>query len=407
METYHLNDKASPHKWLQAILTLLVILGLVLLIIYLLKIRRLDAKTGIQNSTTSQVSINGAPKPVTAIGRYLFNGTIFWGRGIEHWAQKSDGSYDYAHPFSGLNTFNRQDYDAWVADLECPITDKVVSFKTQVDNLIFNCRPEYVAEAAKYFNILDLANNHTDNMGASGLTSTRTNLDKYSVQYFGNYDPGVADDVCKVMGLPIKVQYSDASLKTASLPVAFCAWHYFYRLPRAGEIEAMKAVSDTMPVFAFVHMGVEYNTVAQATQVSIAHEVADQNPEFVIANNPHWVQNIEAYKGKLIVYSTGNFIFDQLDSEGMRSASVDLSATIPYDLNLQKWLDIGPKCQQSKDKCLSLIKTTGLKKPILKLKYDVVAGDNSNKLTKKGSDQLLLALKARLNWDQTLKNLSK
>jgi poly-gamma-glutamate synthesis protein (capsule biosynthesis protein) len=31
----------------------------------------------------------------------------------------------------------------------------------------------------------------------------------------------------------------------------------------------------------------------------------------VIGNHPHWVQGVELYKGKVISYALGNFIFDQ------------------------------------------------------------------------------------------------
>jgi poly-gamma-glutamate capsule biosynthesis protein CapA/YwtB (metallophosphatase superfamily) len=33
--------------------------------------------------------------------------------------------------------------------------------------------------------------------------------------------------------------------------------------------------------------------------------------DIVIGAHPHWIQLIETYKGKLIFYSLGNFIFDQ------------------------------------------------------------------------------------------------
>jgi hypothetical protein len=406
MNSYHLGTVRHSKKKLIVIISCLLTVVALAATGYILFPHEPKPKKAVASRIIKPEIVQSTVKPESLSGHYLFNGTIFWGRGIEHWAQKPDGTYDYAHPFSGLGTFGRDKYDAWVADLECPITSKDVSFKTQVDDLIFNCRPEYTAEAGKYFNILDLANNHTDNMGPTGLPETRANLEKNNIQHFGNYDPGVASDTCEIISLPIKIVNSDKTLAAATLPVAFCAWHYFYRLPKDGEIEAMKVYSSLMPVFAFVHMGVEYNTVAQPTQVEIAHKVADQNPEFVIANNPHWIQNSEAYKGKLIVYSTGNFIFDQLDSEGMRSASIDLTATTPYNADLQKWLDIGPKCTAFHDSCLNMIKQAGLAKPRLSLKYDVVAGDNSGKLTKKGSDQLLAQLKTRLDWDKTMKALS-
>ena len=350
-----------------------------------------------------------ANKPQDITGRYLFNGTVVWARAVEKYAKHADGTPDYAQPFSQLNTFNREAYDAWSTDFECPITNNVVPYQTQVDNLVFNCRPEFLPEAAKYFNLFDLANNHTDNQnGMVGLTETRQHLAAAGVQYFGSFDPSVAKDVCEVVALPVRVQNPDKTETKSSLPVAMCAWHFFYRQPRAGEIEVMQQYAKIMPVFAFVEMGTEYHAQANDTQVNIAHQVIDQGPEFLIANNPHWVQNTEVYKNKLIVYSTGNFIFDQLDTETQRSASIDLTVAVPYDDNVAKWLQLGPSCAAFQDDCLKQAQAQGLTKVKLGLKYGVVAGQSgAGKVTHKADAATQAAVEARLNWAQSMQQLGQ
>ncbi len=339
-------------------------------------------------------------------GSYLFNGTIFWARRVQTWSVKADGTLDYNYPFSQLDTFDRQKYDAWVADLECPTTKTDVPMDQQENQLKFNCKPEYLPYAAKYFNIIDLANNHSDNMGPTGLTETRQALEANGIQHYGNYEPGNLGDTCEVISLPVRVSYSDNSIKKAGLPVAFCAWHYFYRKPLPGEIENMQKYAAVMPVFAFIHMGVEYKAKADPVQQEIAHKVADQGSEFVVANNPHWVQNSEVYKGKLIVYSTGNFIFDQQgDAEVTRSDSLRADVELNYDSNIQKWLDLAPQCAGFHDDCLAKAKALGLQKPKLSYKFSIVAGDNSNKITKKAGPDIQKAVEERLNWAATLQAL--
>jgi poly-gamma-glutamate synthesis protein (capsule biosynthesis protein) len=37
----------------------------------------------------------------------------------------------------------------------------------------------------------------------------------------------------------------------------------------------------------------------------------DSGADLVIGNHPHWIQPVEIYKGKLITYAHGNFVFDQ------------------------------------------------------------------------------------------------
>ena len=45
--------------------------------------------------------------------------------------------------------------------------------------------------------------------------------------------------------------------------------------------------------------------------VQMAHAACDAGADMIIGQHPHTIQSIEFYKGKLIAYSLGNFIFDQ------------------------------------------------------------------------------------------------
>lgn len=342
--------------------------------------------------------------PTSVQGRYLLNGTVVWARAVEKYAVGN-----YAQPFSQLNTFQPAKYDAWSTDFECPITNNVVPYQTQVNNLIFNCRPEFLPEASKYFSIYDLANNHTDNQGGEkGLAETRTHLEQAGDQYFGTFDPADSKNVCEVLALPVRIVKPDKTEQKSSLPIAFCGWHYFYRKPLPGEIAVMDQYAKYMPVFAFAEMGVEYRPAADATQQEIAHQIVDHGPEFLIANNPHWVQNTEVYKNRLIVYSTGNFIFDQLDSETNRSASVAAAMTVPYDANVAKWLALGPSCKAFHDTCLDQAERQGLKKVNLSIDYGVVAGQNGVRVTThRADDATKQAVLQRTNWAKTCAALAK
>ncbi len=342
--------------------------------------------------------------PQAVVGRYLLNGTVTWSRAVE-----LEAHGDYSQPFSGLDTFNRDKYDAWSTDFECPITNNRVSFQTQKNDLVFNCRPEFLPAAAKYFNIFDLANNHTgDQGGETGLTETRQHLESAGVQYFGSFNPADSENTCEILSLPVRIQNADKPEQKAALPVAFCGWHYFYREPQAAEIAVMDKYAKIMPVFAFVETGMEYQARADSNQIKIAHQIIDHGPEFLIANSPHWVQNTEVYKNKLIVYSTGNFIFDQLDAETNRSASIDLRISVKYDRNVAQWLNLADKCAAFHDNCLQLAQQQGLKKVRLQLEYDLVAGQNGYRVTSHKADGATqTAIEERTNWAETLKQLGQ
>jgi poly-gamma-glutamate synthesis protein (capsule biosynthesis protein) len=52
--------------------------------------------------------------------------------------------------------------------------------------------------------------------------------------------------------------------------------------------------------------------------MSFAHQAIDAGAELVIGHHPHVVQPIEKYNGKYILYSLGNFIFDQNQSDEVK-----------------------------------------------------------------------------------------
>jgi Bacterial capsule synthesis protein PGA_cap len=367
-----------------------------------------DSPTTPRQPATARQSSKASESEITEVtGRYLMHGTIVTARAVEKWSKRADGSTDWARPYSALHTFQPELYDDWIADFECPSLDIVIPYQIQVDLLQFNCRPEFVAEAAKHFSVFNLANNHSGDKGRDGFEKTRAVLAKNNIQPHGHYDPSAAEDICEVVGLNVRAKRPDGSEQKAVMPVAFCAWHYFGRSPRAGEIEHMTKYSKIMPVFAFVHMGQEYLTAAAPAQVDIAHKVLDAGADFVIANNPHWVQNTEVYKGKLIAYSTGNFIFDQIDAEGMRSVSIDVGLRLTHNGNLAKWLALGESCKTLHDDCFERARQQKLTKPTYKLTYGVVAGDNSGRLTKRASPALQQAIEARTNWATTLQELGQ
>jgi len=341
--------------------------------------------------------------PTTVVGRYMFTGTSYWARAIE-----TEAHGDYNQPFSQLDTFHRDKYDAWQTDMECPITNNVVPYADQVKLLVFNCRPEFLNAFTKYFNIINLANNHTDNQGGiTGLTETRNRLKDAGVQYLGTFDPAVASDICEIIALPVRLEETGKPETKGNLPVAFCAWHYVFRLPRPGEIDVMKKFVDTFPVFAFAHMGREYIPKADPVQEQIAHSIIDDGPEFLIANQSHWVQNTEVYKGKLIVYSTGNFIFDQLDAETNRGDNVAVNLSVKADDNVKKWLALGPSCFGFQDDCFAKAQAQGLKKVQLNLAYSVVVSQGGYKLlTHRADAATQAAVEQRMNWTPTCAQLS-
>jgi poly-gamma-glutamate capsule biosynthesis protein CapA/YwtB (metallophosphatase superfamily) len=60
-----------------------------------------------------------------------------------------------------------------------------------------------------------------------------------------------------------------------------------------------------------LHAGFQFQEAASANVRDIAHAAIDAGADMVVCHHPHVLQGLEWYRGKLIAYSLGNFVFDQ------------------------------------------------------------------------------------------------
>lgn len=91
------------------------------------------------------------------------------------------------------------------------------------------------------------------------------------------------------------------------------------------KVEMIKSIKEENKIdylIIYESWGIEYTNKANSHQVDLAHALIDNGADLVVASHPHWVQNIEFYKGKPIFYALGNFIFDQTHTLPTRQSVV-------------------------------------------------------------------------------------
>lgn len=367
----------------------------------------LRALTPVKQVSIPAKLTSPAPLPVSISSNALFFGNAYWGRYMNDWSMASP--LKTAYPFSRLNEFDRSKYDAWIAGLECPTVANFSQTSAQEDaTLSFNCSPDYLPEAAKWFTAFTLANNHTDNQGPEGFAETKQHLEENHIQYFGHPDPYQLNDVCEVIAFPVKVTYNDTSTKEQSLPVAMCGYAGVFKIPPDNSLAVMEQYSKLMPVIAMPHMGVEYQPAPDQLKTATYHSMIDHGADMVLGDHPHWVQPTESYKGHLIVYSMGNFMFDQQDTaEVVRSAAINvvMNEQTADPVMLAKWLSFGDSCKAFHDDCLAKIQSEGLTKLPIDYKFGVVGTNDAGKITKPATADQTAGILQRLNWSNTMKQL--
>ena len=86
------------------------------------------------------------------------------------------------------------------------------------------------------------------------------------------------------------------------------------------DIEALSGQYDI--VIPYFHFGREYIEAPPDWAVEGARSAIDAGATLVVTNHPHVIQGMEFYNGTPILYSVGNFIFDQLFSVQTRQGLI-------------------------------------------------------------------------------------
>ncbi|MBD3293171.1 MAG: hypothetical protein GF393_09620, partial [Armatimonadia bacterium] len=76
-----------------------------------------------------------------------------------------------------------------------------------------------------------------------------------------------------------------------------------------------------------IHWGNEYQSTPTERQQKVAHAAVDAGADLVIGHHPHTLQGVAERNGSVILYSAGNFVFDQREGERMESALFHLTWT--------------------------------------------------------------------------------
>ena len=209
---------------------------------------------------------------------------------------------DFTWPF--LQTYQKlREADISFINLETPL---IADCPTRNDGMIF-CGDALGIQGLQVagIDVATIANNHIGNWGEEGVEQTVAILENDNIGVVGFQEPLIIEK----KGIKFGFIGFNAVGKQPLVD------NYSPELLLQRIVEA-KQVSDV--VIVQFHWGEEYRHDPTDFQIRVAHEAIDMGADLILGNHPHWVQPPEMYQGKLIVYSHGNFIFDQMWSEETR-----------------------------------------------------------------------------------------
>lgn len=226
--------------------------------------------------------------------------------------------------------------DFRIANLECVVARG--GSPEPKKTYVFRAHPRVLKPLKRHFDALALANNHSGDYGPAAFSEMLQHLERAGIRHFGG-------------GENLEHAHRPVLIERKGLRIAILSYNEF--LPRSFEADGdrpgiawsddeqvvfdianARSIDRADVVIPFMHWGWENEPLASARQRRLARLMIDAGADAVVGGHPHVTQDFEEYRGKPIIYSLGNFVFDgfsddanntgwllrlELDRDGARS----------------------------------------------------------------------------------------
>jgi poly-gamma-glutamate synthesis protein (capsule biosynthesis protein) len=281
-----------------------------------------STQTGALSTPAPTTSTEATATPDTHPITIAITGDIMLGRSVNDQILATHDRF----PFNNTADYLRG-FDLTVGNLECVVS---TLGKPEPKEFTFEANPagfRRLVDAG--FDIVSLANNHSGDYGKDAFTDMLRHLPEYEITPLGAgtnlataHQPVIRTLRTTTVAFLAYCQIGPENFQaTATTPGH--AW-LDPDLMRA-DIARVRHQADFVVVFT--HWGIEYQPVESDQQQAMARLAIDAGADFVVGAHPHVIQPSEMYRGKPIVYSLGNFVFDLMNSEDVRHGNV-LALTI-------------------------------------------------------------------------------
>jgi poly-gamma-glutamate synthesis protein (capsule biosynthesis protein) len=169
------------------------------------------------------------------------------------------------------------------------------------------------------FDLLGLANNHSGDYGRTAMLDTIANLDAAGLAHAGaGRDRAAALKPAVIVRDGARIAFlSFCQIGPSSFAATTHGPGTAYTLTMRTVTSAIRAARTQADyVIVMFHWGVETKTTPSSRQVTFGHAAINAGADLVLSSHPHVIQGVEFYKGKLIAYSLGNFVFSPGNAAG-------------------------------------------------------------------------------------------
>lgn len=204
------------------------------------------------------------------------------------------------------------DADLFMVNEEFPFSTRGEAAEDK--QFTFRVDPSYVRIFQEIgVDVATVANNHALDFGVNAFTDSLDTLDQAGIARVGGGRTlseakapvirTVGDSTVGILGASRVIPVSSWTAGSAR-PGMFTAYD---QAPLLNEISDLSSQCDYTVVY--LHWGIEKDEYPQEYQRKLAYACIDAGADLVVGSHPHVLQGFETYKGKLIAYSLGNFLF--------------------------------------------------------------------------------------------------
>mgnify|MGYP001187683984 CR=1 FL=1 len=216
-------------------------------------------------------------------------------------------------PFQSL----LQAHDLRIGNLECVVATGGTALAKPYT---FRAEPRVLPVLKRHFDAMSLANNHSGDFGKAAFAEQLDLMRKAGLPYFGG-------------GVDATEAHAPLIMERNGLRIALLGYVEFK--PRAFEADAHRpgvawsgeddqVIEDIVAartihradiVIPYMHWGWEEEAQPSPRLREFARRMIDAGADMVVGGHPHVTQGADVYKGKPIIYSLGNFLFNGFDTD--------------------------------------------------------------------------------------------
>lgn len=274
-------------------------------------------------------------------------GDVMFSRGVGK-AVRSLGKGDFAFPFAFTKSYI-EEADIAFANLETPVSERGEKINKKH---VFRSHPDSLKGLLDAgFDVVSVANNHILDFGEVAAEDTVRLLAEAGIRSGGLVRGQASQEpvIVNVRGVRVGFLFYCDPQETFACAREFAEFSLrpAEATPEVLKRDIMALDSDVDVLVVSLHWGIEHKAEPHEHMERLGRFVIDLGADLVAGHHPHMQHRAERYKEGLILYSMGNFVFDQWSRPGSRSGriyrvivgkdGVKQVVFVPLEILLKRW----------------------------------------------------------------------